>query len=485
MEKAKVKADSKRLVDIGAAAELFHDPSGRTYVTYRADAQYQETWSLKSSQFRAHLSRLFYIATDRTPTDGDVTRALLTLEGKALHDGPEHPVNVRLAHHDGVIYYDLCTPDWKVMRIAPNGLQLCEYDECPVRFRRPKGAKPLVLPQAPPPSASFPLYDLWGFLNIGTRDNWVMMMSWLLACMHPTGPYPILVVQGPAGSTKSCTMRYLRLLVDPNTAPVRGPFRSDQELMISAANSRVVAIDNLSSLTTAQSDSLCRLATGGGFSSRELYTDGEEFLLAASRPVILGGIDDFVTRDDLLDRALLVTLPSMTDRNRRTEDSLDAQFAGMSGRCLWHLFWAVQDALIHRDQAYAHGLPRMADFASWILGAEDRMPWDTGEFLSAYGNNRQFAREMGLASVSITRPLVAFAKQAIQFEMTAEDLLSQLNFIAEHAVRRHVDWPVSPLQLGNQIRRASGALKEMGCNIRFRRSAGARLITCRYIDPAG
>ena len=473
-------SDAKRLIDIALAAELFHDSNGRTYATYRANPQYQETWALQSSEFKAHLHRIFYTDTDRTPADGIVQQALCTLQGKALHDGPERNVHVRLAEHEGSIWYDLCTPDWQIAHITTDAIQLCKYDECPVRFRRPKGALPLVLPQKPAPGEPYPLFELWGFMNIGTSDNWVMMMSWLLACLHPTGPYPILVVQGPAGSTKSCTMRYLRALVDPNVAPLRSPFRSDQELMIAACNSRVVAIDNLSSLTVAQSDALCRLATGGGFSSRELYTDGNEFILEASRPVILGGIDDFATRDDLLDRALLVTLPPMNDRERRTEGALDEQFMGMAGRCFWHLLWATQDALLHRYSAHSHGLPRMADFASWIIGAEDRMPWETGGFLVAYDHNRGAAREMGLSSVSIARPLLEYAKAQLSFSMPAEDLLNQLNATADFALRRRNDWPASPLQLGNQIRRASQALKELGCTIQFRRASGRRLITCRY-----
>jgi hypothetical protein len=34
---------------------------------------------------------------------------------------------------------------------------------------------------------------------------------------------------------------------------------------------------------------LCRLATGGGFSTRKLYTDDEEQLFNAQRPSILNG----------------------------------------------------------------------------------------------------------------------------------------------------------------------------------------------------
>lgn len=50
--------------------------------------------------------------------------------------------------------------------------------------------------------------------------------------------------------------------------------------MIGATNSWLVAYDNLSSgLPGWLNDALCVVSTGGGMSTRELYTDSEEALL--------------------------------------------------------------------------------------------------------------------------------------------------------------------------------------------------------------
>jgi hypothetical protein len=46
------------------------------------------------------------------------------------------------------------------------------------------------------------------------------------------------------------------------------------------------------------------LATGGGFARRQLYTDTEEVLLNAVRPILLNDIEDMVSRPDLADRAI-------------------------------------------------------------------------------------------------------------------------------------------------------------------------------------
>jgi hypothetical protein len=51
-----------------------------------------------------------------------------------------------------------------------------------------------------------------------------------------------------------------------------------------------------------------RSAGGGSFAVRQLYTDDEEVLFQATRPILLNGIDDVISRPDLADRALFLTL---------------------------------------------------------------------------------------------------------------------------------------------------------------------------------
>ena len=135
---------------------------------------------------------------------------------------------------------------------------------------------------------------------------------WLSAGCWPScvdrGPYPVLVLSGEQGSAKSTLSAILRALLDPNTAPLRALPREDRDLFIAATNGHVLTFDNVSGLRAWTSDTLCRLATGGGFAVRQLYTDLDEVLFDAARPVILNGIEDMVERADLADRAVFLTL---------------------------------------------------------------------------------------------------------------------------------------------------------------------------------
>ncbi len=93
------------------------------------------------------------------------------------------------------------------------------------------------------------------------------------------GPYPLLAISGEQGSAKTVLSKMLKALIDPNAAPVRALSREQRELMIAANNSYLLAFDNLSGLPHWLSDALCRLATGGSFAVRQLYTDDEEVCL--------------------------------------------------------------------------------------------------------------------------------------------------------------------------------------------------------------
>ena len=86
-----------------------------------------------------------------------------------------------------------------------------------------------------------------------------------------------------AGSAKTVLSKMLKALVDPNAAPVRALPREERELIIAANNGYLLAFDNLSGLPPWLSDALCRLASGGSFAVRQLYTDEDEVLFQAVR----------------------------------------------------------------------------------------------------------------------------------------------------------------------------------------------------------
>jgi hypothetical protein len=146
--------------------------------------------------------------------------------------------------------------------------------------------------------------------------------------------------------------------------------REERDLVIAANNSHVLAFDNLSGLPHALSDAFCRLATGASFGLRQLYTDADEVLFQAARPILLNGIGDVISRPDLADRAILVTLPPIRDTRRRSERQIWRDFELARPRVLGSLLDAAVLGLRNLRNLQLEQLPRMADFALWATACE-------------------------------------------------------------------------------------------------------------------
>jgi hypothetical protein len=105
----------------------------------------------------------------------------------------------------------------------------------------------------------------------------------------------------------------------------------------------MLAFDNLSKLPASLSDTFCRLASGGRFAVRKLYTDDDEVLFQAARPVLLNGIEDVVCRADLANRAIFLNLAPIAEEQRRPEQKLWRDFEIARPRILG----ALLDAAAH------------------------------------------------------------------------------------------------------------------------------------------
>jgi hypothetical protein len=112
----------------------------------------------------------------------------------------------------------------------------------------------------------------------------------------------------------------------PSFPPAQGQQGPPARAAVVANNGHLLAFDNLSGLSSWLSDALCRLASGGSFAVRQLYTDDEEVLFKAARPTLLNGIEDISGRSDLADRAIFLTLGPIGDEQRCSESELWREF---------------------------------------------------------------------------------------------------------------------------------------------------------------
>jgi hypothetical protein len=474
---AEGQSQATRLVTlaIDAGVELFHSPEGDAYATIDVEG-HKETWPLKVRGFRRWLARRFYEEEDKAPGAQAVQDALGVLEGQALYDGTELPVYTRLAEHQGAIYLDLANDCWQAVEVTASGWQV--VDTPPVKFRRAKGMLPLSVPVA-----GGSLATLRPFVNLASDEDWRLLVSWLIAALRPVGPYPVLVIYGEQGSAKSSLVRVLRALVDPNTAALRTTPRDERDLVIAATNGWLIALDNLSHLSDWLSDALCRLATGSGFATRELYTDAEEAIFAAQRPVVMNGIEEVATRGDLLDRALILYLPTIPEDKRQDEKTFWQAFEAQQPQILGALLTVVSTALQHISSVQLAQKPRLADFALWACAAAEACGWTAADFLDAYQGVREAAYDLTLDASPVGPVVRDFAQQHSPWEGTASELLTALETLAQGRVpgggttmqapkagsdiTKQKAWPKNGRALSNILRRLAPTLRALGMDVNF------------------
>src|SRR5207245_6998895 len=307
--------------------------------------------------------------------------------------------------------------------------------------------------------------DLRPFVNVAadSDDQWRLLVTALVTALRRRRPYFVLVLHGTHGSAKSTTSRIIRELIDPNVAAFRAEPRDLRDFAISASNAWLVPLDNLSRLEPWLSDAICRLSTGGGFATRELYSDDSETILDVQRPVILNGIEEIVTRPDLLDRALILHLPEIADDDRRREREFWNSFEAVRPKLLGSVLDAVCAALRGQEQV-AMPLPRMADAATWISAAEPALAWPRGSFMQAYNANRVVAHVLALEASPLTEPLQTVVHGG-EWHGTLSHLLEDINRFASEDVRRLPAWPKTPKALGGALRRLVANLRAIHIDV--------------------
>jgi hypothetical protein len=453
------------LLTLAEAADLFHTPDGEPFASVPVD-DHRENWAIRSRHFRQWLLRAYYLETKSAPQSQAIQEATNVLESRANFGSPECPVFVRLAESDGKVHLDLCNERWEVVEVDAAGWRL--LSNAPVKFRRARGMTPVPLP-----ISGGSVDQLRPFVNVATDTDWILLVSWLMAAFRGRGPFPILVEHGEQGSAKSTTVRVLRALVDPSTASLRSEPREARDLAIAAQNGWVISLDNISRIPAWLSDALCRLSTGGAFGTRELYSDSNEVLFDAQRPIVLNGIEELAVRGDLLDRSLILYLPSIPEEKRRAELSFWSEFESSRPAILGALLDAVSGALRRLPKVNLPEMPRMADFAMWATAAEPFLGWRDGAFLRAYTRNQASSNELALDASPMSEPVRRLVAKN-DFQGTATELLQVLTERSDDPTRRQKGWPANAQALSNTLRRLAPNLRKIGIEVAFSKGKDRR-----------
>ena len=466
-------ASGELLFGLAAGARLFRAADGRFHARVPVNGRH-EILGLRSTAFRDWLVDGYRSAYQKLPPQRAVQRVIEALEARARFELHTPQVYIRVApgrDDDGSsIYLDLGDSSGRAVQIGAGGWSIVEQPG--VGFRRPYGLLPL-----PVPSHDGSIELLRPFVNLGDAE-FRLLVVWMGAALRLEGPYSVLAIDGEQGSAKSTLAKIVRQLIDPQTAPLLAEPHSTRDLMVTAVNGWLLAYDNISMLPGWLSDSFCRLASGGGYATRALYSDEERSVLYAQRPIILNGIEEFVRKGDLADRGVFLHLPPFRRGKRREEAEFWGSFRELQPRILGGLLDAVAGALRELPSVRLDDLPRMADFARFGEAMGRALGWPAETFLRAYRENRREATASTLENSVLGTMLLKKAMEYDDFEVT-ETPTRWLELLTRGIEDRRTlaRMPKTATALGNELRRVGPQLREYGITVTFSRTRDSRQVT--------
>jgi hypothetical protein len=428
-------------------------PNGDVFVDVWMDAV-RHTVPVKSEAFTG---LVYMVAAQTAPGKLLSGKAVDELKaycvGTALASQRMFPAYVRVGGESNrVIWYDLGTDDREVVKWEGGIWAVRRQTTDTPRFYRPSG----MLAQVTPGEGGGDLVEMLGRHVRARPQDLLLLAAWLVGAFKVGGPYPILIINGEQGSSKSTTTRLLRRIVDPHARDMREPPSGTRDLVAAVKNSYVLAVDNVSSIANSLSDSLCRISTGtGALGGRALYTDSDEAAFTACRPIVLNGIPAFAEREDLVSRSINVELPSIPPSERIDDDTFWERFESDLPNLLGCVFDCVARAQTGFASVRLNEAPRMANFARWAYAGLGDLG---GEFLEAYSRNKNEAAAHTIEHNEVAQALVALMKEREVWYGSWSKLLADLTPLA--VVTKY--WPANSLQLRNRVIRLSEDLRKCG-----------------------
>jgi hypothetical protein len=430
--------------------DLLHDKNGDVFAM---DNRTKEVRRLGGRQFKDRLIAGFYAKTQMAVRDQSLRESLGTLQALGRFNGEPQDIHVRVAKHGEKYFIDLCEPGNS--RAIELGAGYWKTIDCPpVLFVRGDAQQPL-----PAPQTGGNLAALWRIANVPQQHR-LLVVTWLIDCLRPDTPYPGLELIGEQGSGKSTAAEALRRVIDPNACNLRGAPKTVEDIFVAAKQNHVVAYENISHLPGPMQDALAILSTGGGYSKRMLYSNDDEHIISVRRPWLINGIAISVTQQDLVDRVISIDCPvieirqSSSQQWRKFNQAMPGIFGGLLDTAAKALEILPTIKLAPKDR------PRLVEFVMLGQAVALSAGYKTNEFLERFTELRAETVARTLDSSPVATAIIEMLEVSpTGITAPIKDILIRLE---HHKPFGAEAWPRSPKGLGDALRRAAPALRQMG-----------------------
>lgn len=432
-------------ISLSSSLSLFHDTNEEPFAFLSG-----ECVPVRSKKFRQFISYKYYRSEGKALNSDNLNQVLIVLEAKALFDNPEVQLWNRVAKKAGAFWYDL--GNGKVVKITAEGWEVVD---APILFRRYSHQQPQVQP-----IVGGDPHEVFTFLNV-SAENRLLVLIYIVSSFIPDIPHPIFHPHGPQGAGKTCLCNAIKKLTDPSTIEAIITPRDPTQLVQLLAHHHVCLFDNLSSLPDWMSDILAQACTGGGFSKRQLYTDDDDIIYRIKRCIGLNGINLLISKPDLMDRSILLTLERINPSQRMEEAELWSRFEAAKPRILGGIFDTVSRAMKIYPDVKLPFLHRMADFTRWGVSIAEVLGGGGKDFLTAYMVNVRAQNEEVVQGNTLAHTVLKFMSEKDKWEGLIREAYEELTAIAKPG-RNDSTFPRSERSLRKHLERIKSTLIEFG-----------------------
>lgn len=445
---------------------LVHDQQKEPYAIV-TNNRVRQLHSITNKGFADMVASKYYAAKRSALSDSALKTIVSTLTGKAVYEGKIIQTHMRVAKTEEGYWLDLCNEEWEAVLVNQSGWSVIGGDSTPF-FCRTRSMKAI-----PTPIPGGSLDDLWRLVNIPLEDQ-LIVVAWLLECLREDTPHVVMEFIGEQGSAKSTSQKLLRKLIDPNVANLRTAPKKVEDVWVGADNCHLVSFENISSLSQEYQDALCVLATGGAHATRAHYTNKDESIIELRKPIIINGITDNVTAQDLLDRSIHIELPPVNNRLqiKDLEQAFADAYPGLVGALLDQFVRALN--VLNKVKISDHDKPRMLDFAYLGEAVFQANGFSDGEFLSRYKAMRQRGVYRTIESSPIGLAVMTFL--SVNPTGWSGQLVNLLQHLNQYKPTGEALWPNNPKRLGDQLRRLSPAIRTLGFDCKSNQKLAGTII---------
>lgn len=417
--------------------ELFTDPNGTRYATVNING-INYTYEIGHNDLDEAIESNYYELTGGFPKESALKAFKKKLRYDAKYQGETKEVYVRFAHVDDEIYIDLGDKLGRAVHITSAGWQVVTNP--PVKFIQYGHMLPL-----PVPLHNGDYRKLLKSLNLKTKDDELLVLTWPLVAVISSTPRAPLILYGAPGACKSGSISALRGLLDPSASMHTYVQKNAGDAALYIEQNAIPAFDNLTTITKDVENVMCLAATGGAIAKRRLYTNANMVIYQLKRAMLITALEIPTSASDLLDRAIVVALDRVTPGQRRLERDVKREYAQDRPGILGGMCDRLSEMLdLYGKVTPPSDLPRMADHATWACVAALTLGYSQDDFIKAHKRAALRAQQNALEDDDFATVLVDFLSSTGEVEGYVSEVLDALR---EYASRRGIGREPYPKRL--------------------------------------